>query len=78
MLNTLNILYCTVLCITHYTVPVPLGQAATHSHPGDQDRRDKAGDLGHGVGDPEQDPGVGPRHLGVREVEAPGDGELVE
>ena len=34
--------------------------------------------LGHSVGDPEENPGVGARHLGVREVEAPGDRELVE
>ena len=35
-------------------------------------------DLRHGVGDPEEHARVGPRHLGVGEVEAPGDGELVQ
>ena len=35
-------------------------------------------DLGHGVGDSEEDSRVGARHLSVGEVEASGDGELVE
>ena len=57
---------------------VPLGHLAGARHAGDDDGGEEPGDLGHGVGDTKEDPGVGPGHLRVGEVESSGDGKLVE
>ena len=58
--------------------PVPLRHLSGARHAGDDDRGEEPGDLSHGVGDAEENPGVWPGHLGVGEVETTGDGELVE
>ena len=57
---------------------VPLRHLPGPRHAGHDDGGEEPGDLGHGVGDAEQYPGVRPGHLRVGEIEASGDGKLVE